>query len=131
MALEDLEESEVVPRKVILVTGVSAYKEINKSAGRLLEKAPGLQIEVIKVINHHFGESITVSGLLTGCDIIEAVGEKKADVILVPESSLRSDEEVFLDDMTLNDVEKALGCRMSMSPNDGYEFVRTIIGGEN
>ena len=131
MALNDLEESEVVPQKVILVTGASAYKEINKSAQRLLEKAPGLHIEVIKVINHHFGESITVSGLLTGCDIIEAVGEKKADVIFVPESSLRSDEDVFLDDMTLYDVEKALGCRVSMSPNDGYEFVRTIIGGEN
>ena len=131
MALEDLEESEVVPRKVILVTGASAYREIKKSVDRLLLKARGMQIEVIKALNHHFGESVTVSGLLTGCDIIEAVGEKKADVIFVPESALKNDENVFLDDMTLKDVEKALECTVCISPNDGYEFVRTIIGGEN
>ena len=67
---------------------------------------------------------------MTGYDIIETVGHNKADVVFVPESSLRSSEEIFLDDLTLKDVKKAVGCLVKISPNDGYDFAKALIGGK-
>ena len=129
-ALEEDEEQTSAARSVILVTGVSAYGEILKIAGRLADKYKNLDITVIKAHNIRFGQSITVAGLLTGYDIIEAVGGKKADAVFIPESSLRDGVNVFLDDKTVQDVEKAIGSKVIISPNDGYEFVKILTGGK-
>jgi len=127
-AIDEFEGKKVRRSNLILVTGVSAYKEIKKSAKKLEAKFEGITIEVIKAYSRRFGESITVAGLLTGYDIIEAVGNKKANAIFVPESALRDVENVFLDDMTVLEVEKAIGSKVMISPNDGYEFVKVLIG---
>jgi putative radical SAM enzyme (TIGR03279 family) len=129
-AVKVLRIRSVEKRKVLITTGVSAYKEIKKCADKVTELVEGLEIETVKVVNRHFGESITVAGLLTGYDIIETVAKKRADVIFVPESSLRDNEDIFLDELTLRDVEKATGTRVEISPNDGYDFVEALIGGQ-
>ncbi len=129
MAVDEISSINKIKRKVILVTGASAYKQIEKCARKIMNKTDSIQIEVIKVKNNHFGESITVAGLLTGCDIIEAVGKKEADAVFVPESALRNNEEIFLDDLTIKDVEEAIGTNVLVSPNDGYDFVLALIGG--
>ena len=129
-AMEEQWEETGAARSVVLVTGVSAYGEIVKIANRLEEKFKSFKIKVIEAHNTRFGESITVAGLLTGYDIIEAVGKTNAAAVFIPESSLRDGVNVFLDDKTINDVEKAIGSEVIISPNDGYEFVRLLIGGE-
>jgi NifB/MoaA-like Fe-S oxidoreductase len=87
-----------------------------------------LEIEVIKVINNYFGKSITVAGLLTGNDIINAIGNKKADAVFIPYSSLKNDEDIFLDNMTLKNLEKEIDSCVIISPNDGYDFAINVCG---
>ena len=128
-ALDDINTKVKKKRSTILITGASAYSEISKCAKKLEQKYENIEIQVIKVVNRKFGDSITVAGLLTGYDIIEAVGKNKADALFVPESSLRDGGDTFLDDVTLNDIKKASGMPVYVSPNDGYEFVSAIIGG--
>ncbi len=129
-AVKDISIKRVKNRKVILVTGTSAYPQIKKCTDILKEKIKGLNIEVIKVVNKHFGESITVAGLLTGYDIIEAVANKRADIIYVPESSIRDGEDVFLDGITLDELGNKTKTKVNISPNDGYEFVKAMAGGK-
>ena len=129
-ALEELGEGAGAARSAVLVTGVSAYGEISKIAKKLDDKFKDLKITTVKARNGRFGESITVAGLLTGYDIIEAVGKIKADAVFVPESSLRDGLDVFLDDKTIEDVQKAIGSKVLVSPNDGYEFVKLLAGGK-
>ena len=74
MAVEDVEDmrsSLTGERTVTVVTGVAAYDMLSGFANKLMELCPNLHVNVVKIINKFFGESITVSGLLTGKDIYE------------------------------------------------------------
>ena len=90
-------------------------------AGQLQEAFPGLHIFVKEIENRFFGETITVSGLITGKDLTEQLlesrdqGEKLGDTLLIPENMLRMGEQVFLDDMTLQEAEEKLGMRNTRS----------------
>lgn len=128
-AIIELKDITIKKRSIILATGVSAYTEIKKLCEILADTVTNLDIEVIKTNNLHFGDSITVAGLLTGQDIINAVGKKNVDAVFIPESSLRNDKKIFLDDLTLKDVKKAIGSCVIISPNDGYEFAMSLVGG--
>jgi putative radical SAM enzyme (TIGR03279 family) len=129
IAFERINGIEIKPRKVIIATGASAFAKIRECADILSDKVEGLIIETVKVINEHFGKSITVAGLLTGYDIIKAVANKKADILFVPESALRDGENVFLDGMTIEELKRQTGISIEISPNDGYEFAEAMIGG--
>ena len=79
--------------------------------------------------NDFFGEMITVSGLITGQDIIKQLkGKITEKVLLIPENMLRSDETVFLDDVTVEDLEKALQVNVRIVKSDGMDFVRKVLG---
>ena len=79
--------------------------------------------------NDFFGEMITVSGLLTGQDIIAQLeGKELGDILLLPQNVLRSGEEVFLDDITVSDMEKALQVPIDIVKSSGYDFLNTVIG---
>ena len=117
------------PRRVSLVTGMLAGRYIEKMAGRLMEELPGLSIKVYAIRNDFFGEMITVSGLLTGQDIIAQLGGKElGDVLLLPQNVLRSGEDVFLDDIRVSQLEKALQVRTDIVKSSGYDFINSIIG---
>ena len=132
MALEDI--SDILAdfkeeRTVTLVTGVAAYDMINGFARRLEMLSPNIHINVKKIINNFYGESITVTGLLTGRDIYEQLsGCELGDEVILPSNCLRYPEEDFLCGMTLAELGDKLGVSVRISSNDGYEFVRDIFG---
>ena len=128
LALDELEGYDARNRKVALATGVSAYSEINKLCKQLEDKVENIKMEVIKTINNYFGDSITVAGLLTGNDIIKAVGINNIDALFIPSSALKANENIFLDDMSINDLENELKTCVIISPNDGYDFAMAVSG---
>lgn len=118
-------------RSVIIATGEIVGDFIGGLAEILMRAAPGVDIRVRPIKNNFFGGEVNVSGLVCGCDIIEQLkDEEKADELLIPQSMLRDDDEIFLDDTTVSDVEKALGMKLTAVINDGYEFIEKILGEE-
>ena len=84
---------------------------------------------VYTIINEFFGHDITVAGLLTGQDIISQLKDKElGERLILPDTLLRSNEQVLLDDMTISDIENALQIKIDIVKSDGKSFVDTIIG---
>ena len=111
-----------------IATGKLAYPFICQMAQTLMELVPDLHIQVYAINNEFFGEMITVSGLLTGGDIISQLKEKELGKrLLLPENVLRSGEDVFLDDVTVGEMEKALQVKIDIVKSSGYEFVQTVV----
>ncbi|GBE03725.1 MAG TPA: DUF512 domain-containing protein [Nitrospirae bacterium] len=97
------------PRKAALITGASFMPYLEEFAKKL-KAIEGLSLDVIKVENKFFGPSVTVAGLLTGKDILKSVvGKTKADCLLVPNVALKEGTDMFLDNVTLRDIEESLG----------------------
>ena len=120
------------PRCVSIATGVAAYDTISKLARALELKVEGLKVNVYKIINNFFGESITVSGLLTGKDMSEQLkGQDLGDILLFPENALRAGEDIFLDDMTPDELSKILGVPVSPSSDTGEGFICSVLGVEH
>lgn len=118
-------------RTVAMATGEIAYDFISGLARKIEETAFGIKIKVYAIKNNFFGGGVTVSGLVTGRDIIEQLKDKpKADILTIPHSMLRDEDNIFLDDTTVEDVEMTLGMRVVPIINDGYEFIEKIIGEE-
>lgn len=102
-------------KKFLTFTGTSFYPYLKKFADRLLEKE-NINIVVILVENTFFGKSITVTGLLTGRDVIRALSDKtdNHECLLIPDTVLRDGEDVFLDDISKKDIENALGIKVKV-----------------
>ena len=98
--------------------------------GSRLETAwDGLEVEICPVRNDFFGEMITVSGLITGQDLIRQLkGRDLGDCLLIPCSMLRAGEEVFLDDVTVTQVSEALQVPVRVTAEDGEDFCRALFG---
>lgn len=112
-----------------LVTGKLAYPYLKQMAERLMQKFSGLSIHVYAITNEFFGERITVSGLLTGQDIIKQLkGKPLGERILLPQNVLRSGEDYFLDDITVGEMEKALQVKVDIVKSSGHEFVNAVLG---
>ncbi len=116
-------------KHITLVTGVLAYPIISESARMVEERANGLKIDVYAIRNDFFGERITVSGLLTGQDIIAQLkGRDLGDEIRLPESVVRAGTDVFLDDIKVSEVSDALQVRVVTIKSNGYDFVDSCLG---
>ncbi len=116
-------------RTVSIATGVAAEPTLSRLCDKIQEICPNLQINIYKIINNFFGESITVSGLLTGRDICEQLlGKALGEELLIPDNALRSGEDVFLCGMTLGEMSERLGVRVTPSGKDGYELCEAIFG---
>ena len=129
--LEELgnRKGETIKRKVSIATGQLASPLIKKLTDRLCQKFPGLGVEVIPIRNDFFGERITVSGLLTGQDLLAQLkGRDLGDVLLLSHSMLRSGEEVFLDDMTVQDLKNSLQVPVDIVKSSGQDLVHAVIG---
>ncbi len=111
-------------KKYILATGTLAANYMENICKMVMDKIKGLNIVVVPIKNNFFGDTITVSGLVTGGDLIDQLKDyKEFDGIIIPESMLRSGEDVFLDDYTLSDIEKILDTRIITSKVSGSHFV--------
>ena len=86
-------------------------------------------MHLYKIENHFFGERITVAGLITGTDLIDQLrGKELGERLLLPCAMFRNGEEVFLDDVTKSDVQKALQVRVDIVKSSGYDFVDAVLG---
>ena len=132
MGVEDVVDilcEKKINRCVSVATGTASYPLICSLAKKTEALCPGLTVKVHKIINNFFGESITVSGLLTGKDISEQLsGLELGDELLIPENALRSGEEVFLCGMTVDELSEKLSVPVRASGSDGYEFIESLIG---
>ena len=82
-----------------------------------------------EVINRFFGEKITVSGLLTGRDIMGQLrGKELGSRLLLPVNMLRSGTDVFLDDVTVGEVEKTLQVPVDIVKSSGYDLLSCMLG---
>ncbi len=118
-------------RRVSIATGEIAYEFISDLAKRIENKCPGVKIDVYAVKNDFFGGGVTVSGLVCGSDIIKQLkGRICTDILLIPHSMLRDDDNIFLDDTTVWDVERELNVKIIPVVNDGYEFTEKVLGEE-
>lgn len=115
--------------KSTIATGYLAAPFITKQAKFVSESFAGVEAEVVPIRNDFFGHRITVSGLITGQDLIGQLRHRKlGDQLLIPCNMLRYGEEVFLDDITLKQVEKALHIPIRVVDEDGESFVKALLG---
>lgn len=127
-ALDSLPER--AARHVSLATGAAAYDMMKTLAKRLCCAVPGLRIDIYKIRNDFFGESVTVAGLLTAADIASQLKDKPlGDVLLFPAVALRpGDIPLFLDDKTPDWLSKELNVPVLAVPNDGETLVKAMLG---
>ena len=118
-------------RRISLATGELAYDFIKSMTERIERAAPGFSAEVFAVKNEFFGGGVNVAGLVCGGDIIKQLkGRITTEELFIPQVMLRDDDELFLDDVTVADLEKALNVKVSAVLNDGYDFVEKLLGEE-
>ena len=122
------------PRKlektISVATGKSSYKFIREKADILEQTFDGLKINVYAIENNFFGPEITVTGLITGSDLISGLSNKDlGDYLVIDKKMLKDDEDIFLDNVTLDDVKKALNTRIVKSESFGNGFIKAIING--
>ncbi len=121
-------EQKEKPEEMALVTGKLAYPYLVKMAEQMMQKVPNLNIHVYGITNDFFGERITVSGLLTGQDIMKQLtGKPLGSRILLPQNVLRSGEDYFLDDITIAEMEKTLQVPVDIVKSSGYDLVDTVL----
>ena len=114
--------------EVSVATGRLAYEAVCKHVERIGEKYPGVKVHVYPIRNDFFGEQITVSGLLTGKDLIAQLkGERLGERLLLPCNVLRSGESVFLDDVTVEELETALQIPVNIVKSGGQDFVKSVL----
>lgn len=120
-------------RTLTIATGKLAYPTIQGFADQLMKAFPRLTVRVYAIRNDFFGETITVSGLVTGQDLIKQLkeirenGTELGDVLQIPSNMLRIGEQVFLDDLTVKDVEDALDMKLVAVDSGGKEFIDAIL----
>jgi len=117
-----------------MVTGTSAYPIIHMVASQIMESNPNINIDVVRVENEFFGKTITVAGLLTGKDIIEALKSRDlGKYIIIPSNVLRrgyelgsTEELILLDDYTVADLEKILNKKIIVCDYTGEDLIDLI-----
>lgn len=116
-------------REVSLATGKLAYPYIASMTEQLQALFPLLEVRVYEIINHFFGERITVSGLIVGQDLMKQLDDKSlGKTLLIPQNMVRVEENVFLDDITVKEVEKTLQVPIDIVKSSGCDFVNSILG---
>jgi len=115
-----------------IATGVSAAPFLEKLVTMAKEKCPEVDGAVRAIRNDFFGHTITVAGLVTGCDLIAQLkGNVHGKRLLIPANMLRAGERVFLDDVSLDDVERELDVTVVPVAQDGYELLDAVCGIES
>lgn len=125
----DTAEWEGDERRISIVTGRAPFKIISDLVRKAEEKFPKLKCGVYPIRNDFFGETITVTGLITAQDLIAQMKNKKlGDELLISSAMLMHGSDIFLDDLTVGDVERELNVRVRAVQNDGYELLDAVMG---
>lgn len=115
-------------KRTVIATGEIAYDFIKKLVNTVKVRYNINDIETVSVKNELFGGRVTVSGLLGGSDIIRAIKGKPYERLLITESMLKADEDIFLDGYTLEQVENILDMEIVPVKNEGEAFLKALLG---
>ncbi len=127
-AIDDF-EGPATRRKITVATGEAAYPLMRNIVDKASKKWHNLECEVVAVKNNFFGGKITVTGLVTGTDIIEQLkGKISGDELLISSSMLRHEGDMFLDSVTVENVEKALNVKLKAVDSDGWALMSALCG---
>ena len=127
-ALEELDGDDGKD-ELSVATGVLPAGYLRQYLDQIRKKFPGRTVHLYPIINRFFGESITVAGLVTGTDLLDQLkGKPLGNRLLLPECMFRSGEEVFLDDVTRQEVQNALQVPVNIVKSSGQDFVDAVLG---
>lgn len=128
-ALDTAEDIEIKPCSTSIATGALAYEYICSLTEKAEKKWHNINCRVYKIRNDFFGETITVTGLITGQDLsAQLKGKPLGDTLLLSSCMIKKDSELFLDDYTISDLERELGIKVRLVDNDGYALLDAITG---
>ncbi len=118
-------------KTVSIATGTSSYEFIKEKSNILENTFEGLKINVYPIENNFFGHNITVTGLITGGDLIKQLKDKDlGEYLVIDKKMLKSDEDIFLDDITLEMVSNSLEIKIVKSDSLGEKFIKAVINGK-
>ncbi|MBQ5317636.1 MAG: DUF512 domain-containing protein [Oscillospiraceae bacterium] len=128
-AFENAEDNEINECNTSIATGALAYNFICKLIEKTEKKWHNISCKVYKIRNDFFGETITVTGLITGQDLIAQLkNQKLGDTLLITSNMLKSESDLFLDNYSISDVENALNIKIKVIDNDGFALFDAITG---
>ncbi len=127
-AVEDEPCSSGSARRFVIACGTSVAPYMRSWCRRFAP--PGTEVEVRPILNRFFGETITVTGLITGRDLVEQLRGVECDQLLLSRSMLRSEGDRFLDDVLLEEVQKELSVPVRVVENTGEDFWHALCGRE-
>lgn len=122
--IDEYEGSDPIAEEITFVTGVAAYELLAEISEKIMKSIP-VKINVVKIKNNFFGERITVSGLTTGKDIIEQLKDNNYKNIIIPKNMI-NDNNVMLDDLTIEDLERELNTEVTVCEVDGESLLNLI-----
>ncbi len=120
--------SDNIQRQLSIATGEAAYDFICKLSKMVENKFINTHIKVYKIINNFFGSKVTVTGLLTGQDILAQLNKKDlGNYLLLSKSILKADDTILLDDIDISELETKLNIKIRIVENTGEQFLNNIL----
>ncbi len=125
-AAEDEPVARTEPRRLVIACGTSIAGNMQRWCDTFQPK--GTEVKVRPIINHFFGESVTVTGLITGQDLVGQLKDEVCDAFLICRNMIRNEGDLFLDDMSVDEVRSRLPAPLYIVENNGEAFWRAISG---
>lgn len=130
--LEELDADESLCHKVTMACGEGVFPYMKRIMSMINEKFPNITINTRAIKNNFFGGGVNVSGLVTGGDLIDQLrGDDLGDRLIITSSMLRFENDLFLDDVSTDDVERDLGVTLVPVNNNGNDLVEAVIAGKD
>lgn len=127
-ALENREQNSSLNHKVTIACGTSAAVYLEETVKLITDKFPNIVVSVVAVQNNFFGGGVNVSGLVTGGDLINQLkGKSLGCKLIIPSAMLRFENDLFLDDVSTDDVERELNVPLCAVNNNGEQLVEAVI----
>lgn len=130
--LEELDADESLCHKVTIACGEGVFPYMKRIMSMINEKFPNITINTRAIKNNFFGGGVNVSGLVTGGDLIDQLRDDDlGDRLIIPSSMLRFENDLFLDDVSTDDVERELVVTLVPVNNNGNDLVEAVIAGKD
>lgn len=130
--LEELDADESLCHKVTIACGEGVFPYMKRIMSMINEKFPNITINTRAIKNNFFGGGVNVSGLVTGGDLIDQLRDDDlGDRLIITSSMLRFENDLFLDDVSTDDVERELGITLVPVNNNGNDLVEAVIAGKD
>lgn len=130
--LEELDADESLCHKVTIACGEGVFPYMKRIMSMINEKFPNISINTRAIKNNFFGGGVNVSGLVTGGDLIDQLRDDDlGDRLIITSSMLRFENDLFLDDVSTDDVERELGVTLVPVNNNGNDLVEAVIAGKD